>query len=81
MPATQHVPICPNAWVAEDPTQPGTAFAVCDADPRFAADASEEIADWKSRFGVDARLMNKEDAKQWLINWDREKSALQTLAQ
>ncbi len=47
MPATQHVPICPNAWVAEDPTQPGTAFAVCDADPRFAADASEEIADWK----------------------------------
>jgi len=81
MATTQHVPICPNAWVAEDPTQLGTAFAVCDADPRFAADATEEIAGWKLRFGVEARLMNKEDAKQWLINWDREKSALEAFAQ
>ena len=68
---------CPNAWVAEDPTQPGTAFAVVDADPRFAADASEEIEKWKSDFGVEARLMNKDDARQWLSNWDREKSSLQ----
>lgn len=68
---------CPNVWVAEDPTQPGTAFAVCDAAPRFAKDAEEEIDHWKITYGVDARLMNKDDARQWLINWDREKSALQ----
>ena len=71
---------CPNAWVAEDPTQPGTGFAVCDADPRFAADAASEIADWKSRFGVDARLMNKDDARRLLAKWEREKSGLRPLA-
>lgn len=70
---------CPNAWVAEDPTQPGTAFAVCDADPQLATDANAEMADWKRRFNVDARLMNKADAKEWLIKWDRDKSMLKPL--
>jgi hypothetical protein len=69
---------CPNAWVAEDPTQPGTAFALCDADPTYADDAAEEIADWQNRFGVKARLVNKEDAKKMLVVWDRNKSSLST---
>ena len=73
-------PDCPNTWVAEDPKQPGTVFAVCDADPRFAADAASETADWKSRFGVDARLMNKDDARRLLAKWEREKSGLRPLA-
>lgn len=68
---------CPNAWVAEDPTQPGTAFAVVDADPRFATDAAEEIESWENEYGVRARLLNKEDARQWLKSWDRSKSCLQ----
>ena len=71
---------CPNAWVAEDPTQPGTAFAVCDADPTYADDAAEEIADWQARFGVKARLVNKEDAKKMLVAWDRDKSSLSPLS-
>lgn len=57
---------CPNAWVAEDPTQPGTAFAVCDADPRYDEDAKNETAEWARLHGVSARLMNKEDAQAWL---------------
>ena len=68
--------VCPNAWVAEDPNQPSTAFAVCDADPTYADDAAEEIADWQSRFGVKARLINKEDTKKMLAAWDRNKSSL-----
>lgn len=71
---------CPNAWIAEDPTQPGTAFAVCDADPKFAKDAELEIQDWKCKFGVDARLMNKDDARQWLAKWDREKSLMKPVS-
>ncbi len=71
----------PNAWVAEDPTQPGTAFAVVDADPRFAVDAAEEIVKWKIDFGVEARLLNKSDARQWFQAWSREKSALQKRVQ
>ena len=76
MPVPQSVPECPNAWIAEDPTQPGTAFAVCDADPKYADEAQNELAHWKSVYGVDGRLMNKADARQWLIKWTREKSSL-----
>lgn len=72
--------VCPNAWVAEDPTQPGTAFAVCDADLKYAQDAAKEIADWQNRYGVRARLINKEDAKKMLDAWDRTRSSLSQLS-
>lgn len=72
----QNMPDCPNAWVAEDPTQPGTAFAICDADPKYEKEARGELAHWKAVYGVEGRLMNKTDAKQWLVNWDRAKSSL-----
>jgi hypothetical protein len=62
----------PNLWVAEDPTQPGTAFAV--ASTRF--DQEQTLAEWEQEFGVVGRLVNTEDALRMLNNWDRSKSSL-----
>jgi hypothetical protein len=65
----------PNLWVAEDPTQPGTAFAV--ASTRF--DQMETLTEWEQEFGVVGRMVNTEDALRMLNNWDRSSSALTKL--
>jgi hypothetical protein len=62
----------PNLWVAEDPTQPGTAFAI--ASTRF--DQRETLGEWEQEFGVVGRMVNTEDALRMLNNWDRSKSTL-----
>jgi hypothetical protein len=70
--ALKESPPPPNLWVAEDPTQPGTAFAF--ASTRF--DQRETLAEWEQEFGVVGRMVNTEDALRMLNNWDRSKSTL-----
>lgn len=61
-----------NLWVAEDPTQPGTAFAT--ASTRH--DATETLEDWQRMYGVKGRMVNRDDALMMLDSWDRSKSEL-----
>ena len=45
----------PNLWVAEDPTQHGTAFAWAST----RRDQSETLAEWRNDYGVEGRMVNR----------------------
>jgi len=62
----------PNLWIAEDPSQPGTAFAW--ASTRH--DQTETLAEWLSVYGVRGRMVNREDALHMLDLWDKNKTTL-----
>lgn len=63
----------PNLWIAEDPTQPGTAFAV--ASTRH--DQTETLTEWQAVYGVKGRQINREDALKMLEAWDKSKSNME----
>jgi hypothetical protein len=67
----------PNIWIAEDPTLPCTAFAVCTADEEFREDIQETLQEWMDRYGVKGRLINREVGLKMLNAWDRSKSKLE----
>ena len=66
----------PNIWIAEDPTQLGTAFAVCKADDEFQEDVHETLQEWIDRYGVKGRLINRADGLKMFSAWEKTKSKL-----
>ena len=57
-------------WVAEDPTQPGTAFAACVDEPRYEVENKETKADWIER-GATPKLVDADTMRQMLADWKR----------
>ena len=65
-----------NIWIAEDPTQPGTAFS-------FHSDRDDSrlfVQEWReamlSQYKAPTRLIAREIGKEMLALWDRTKSKL-----
>ena len=57
-------------YVAEDPTQPGAAWAACVDDPRWTKHTAKDIASWV-RDGAIVKRVTKELAREMLVNWVR----------
>jgi hypothetical protein len=55
-------------YVAEDPQQPGAAFASCVDRPEFAKATAKDVADWIKR-GAIIRRVDGETMKQMLSAW------------
>lgn len=66
----------PNIWIAEDPTQPGTAFAVHTANDSVREYLPETLKEWADLYGVKGRLVNKDDGLRMFDAWDKTKSQL-----
>ncbi len=58
----------PMFYVAEDPKQPGAAFASCIDDPRFIKSTAKDIADWIKRGAIILRV-DGPTANQMLKAW------------
>lgn len=57
-------------YVAADPTQPGSAWAACVDDPRWAKDTAKDIAQWV-RKGANVMRVTPEVAREMMIKWVR----------
>ncbi len=55
-------------YVAEDPDQPGAAWAACGDDPRFAKHTAKSIAQWV-REGAHVERVTTERAREMLKAW------------
>lgn len=60
----------PMFYVAEDPLQPGTAWASCIDDPEFARSTAKDVAAWIRR-GAIIRRVDGETMKKMLTAWKR----------
>jgi hypothetical protein len=58
-------------YVAEDPAQPGSAFAACADEPKYAEHTAADLADWESR-GAIIRRVDGETMRQMMLKWKRQ---------
>lgn len=65
-----------NIWVAEDPTQPGTAFAFHSDRDDFRLFVQEWREEMLSSYNAPTRLIERELGREMLDRWDRTKSLL-----
>jgi len=57
-------------YVAEDPNQPGTAFASCIDEPQFAESTAKDVAGWIKR-GAVIRRVDGPTMQKMLKAWKR----------
>lgn len=57
-------------YVAEDPTQPGAAWAAVVDDPGRAKDTAKDVASW-IREGATVKHVPVETAREMLCKWER----------
>lgn len=60
----------PMFYVAEDPQQPGAAFASCVDEPQFAKSTAKDVAAWIKR-GAIIRRVDAETMQQMIRAWKR----------
>lgn len=70
-----------NIWIAEDPTQPGTAFAFHSDRDDFRLFVQEWREEMLSQHGATTRLIEREIGTEMLGKWDRTKSGLCVIRQ
>ena len=58
------------AYVAEDPKQPGAAWAITMIDPKWAKDTAETLAQWV-KDGAIIKHVDLETGKAMLMKWVR----------
>ena len=61
-------------YVAEDPKQPGAAWAACSAKPEYAKYTARDVARWL-RKGAIVQRVDAETARAMLKKWVRPKGA------
>lgn len=57
-------------YVAADPAQPGSAWAACVDDPRWAKDTAKDIAGWVRKGAIVMRV-TPEVAREMMLKWVR----------
>jgi hypothetical protein len=60
----------PMFYVAEDPQQPGAAFASCVDRPEFAGATAKDVANWIKR-GATIHRVNRETMHKMISAWKR----------
>ena len=62
-------------YVAEDPKQPGAAFASCVDDPDYPKDTARDVSDWIKR-GANVLRVDGDTARTMLKKWKRPQPVL-----